>query len=64
MVDLPFGGLFQSHSLPSTHRFDGGFRWDFVARDLNASAESMFRHLDRVFEILNAPDCAFLLRGR
>jgi hypothetical protein len=60
VADLPFGGLFQTHSLVSTRRVDGGLRWDFAANDLNESAKALFRHLDRVFEILKAPDFVFL----
>jgi hypothetical protein len=57
--DVPFGGLFQG-VLPLTRGSDAGLRWDFPASDLNTSAKSLFRHLDRVFEILEAPDFAFL----
>jgi hypothetical protein len=40
--------------------FDGGFRWDFDEVDLNESARALFRHLDRVFEILRRPGFVFL----
>jgi hypothetical protein len=59
VVDVPFGGLFQG-VLPLARRFAGELRWDSPARDLNTSAKAMFRHLDRVFRILNAREFAFL----
>ena len=40
--------------------FAGGFRWDFDAVDLNESAKALFRHLDRVFEVLRTPAFVFL----
>ncbi len=60
MADLPFGGLFQTPSLVSTRRVDGGLSWDFSAGDLNDSAKALFRHLDRLFETLKTPDFVFL----
>jgi hypothetical protein len=58
VAEVAFGGLFQG-GLP-LRRFDAGFRWEFPAGDLNTSAKALFRHLDRVFEILKTPECAFL----
>jgi hypothetical protein len=59
VIDVPFGGLF-GRGLPVARRFDGVLRWDFQANDLNASAKALFRHLDRVFEILKTGEFAFL----
>jgi hypothetical protein len=59
VVDVPFGGLFQGN-LPLALHSEGGLQWDFPASDLNTSAKALFRHLDRVFEILKTPEFAYL----
>src|SRR5262245_58374739 len=59
VIHVPFGGLFQG-VLPLQRGFDRGLRWDFPGPDLNTSAKAMFRHLDRIFEVLNAREFAFL----
>jgi hypothetical protein len=59
-TEVPLGGLFQANGATLAPGFDGGLRWDFPASDLNKSARSLFRHLDRVFDILQARECVFL----
>lgn len=56
----PFAGLFRADTLHGTRAFEGGFCWDFDEADLNESARALFRHLDRVFDILRAPVFVFL----
>jgi hypothetical protein len=57
---VPFDGLFRADTRHGARVFDGGFRWDFDEVDLNESARALFRHLDRVFEILRRPGFVFL----
>lgn len=57
---LPFNGLFHTDSRHAARTFDRGFRWDFDEKDLNESARALFRHVDRVFDILREPDHVFL----
>lgn len=59
-VLAPFDGLFRTDTRYGARMFEGGFRWDFDEADLNESAKALFRHLDRVFEILRTPECVFL----
>jgi|SRR6267142_171029 len=57
---LPFDGLFRTDSRHAARTFDRGFRWDFDEKNLNESARALFRHVDKVFNILRAPDHVFL----
>jgi hypothetical protein len=56
----PFDGLFRTDTRHAARTFDRGFRWDFDEKDLNESARALFRHLDKIFNILRAPDYVFL----
>ena len=56
----PFDGLFRTDTRHGARVFDAGFRWDFDEADLNESARALFRHLDRVFDILRTPGFVFL----
>jgi len=59
-VRLPFDGLFRADTRHAARTFDRGFRWDFDQKDLNESARALFRHLDKIFNILRGPDYVFL----
>src|SRR6266850_3199089 len=59
-MHIPFNGLFRTDTRHGARVFEGGLRWDFDEEDLNESAKALFRHLDRVFEILQAPTFVFL----
>ena len=56
----PFNGLFRTDTRHGARAFEGGLRWDFDEADLNESAKALFRHLDRVFEVLQTPGFVFL----
>jgi hypothetical protein len=56
----PFDGLFRTDTRHGARVFNSGNRWDFDEADLNESAKALFRHLDRLFEILRVPSFVFL----
>jgi hypothetical protein len=56
----PFDGLFRTDSRHAARTFDRGFRWDFDEKNLNEAARALFRHLDKIFNILSAPEHVFL----
>jgi len=56
----PFDGLFRTDTRHGARVFNSGYRWDFDEADLNESAKALFRHLDRLFEILQMPSFVFL----
>jgi len=55
----PFDGLFRTDTRHGAGVFNSGYRWDFDEVDLNESAKALFRHLDRLFEILRVPSFVF-----
>jgi hypothetical protein len=57
---LRFAGLFRTDSRHAARTFDRGLRWDFDENNLNEAARALFRHLDKIFNILRAPDHVFL----
>jgi hypothetical protein len=59
-TSLPFDDLFRTDTRHAARTFNRGFRWDFDEEDLNESARALFRHLDKIFNILKARDYVFL----
>jgi hypothetical protein len=50
-----FDGLYRMDTRHGARVFSSGYRWGFDEVDLNESAKPLFRHLDRLFEILRVP---------